>query len=203
MDLEGDYLDGLELVRENSKYRANRDKDEESVGSRARMRKRQIELALAKSRSQEGPSMEAILVATSSLRSDEESEVQKPRRRSAKLRRSSESQKPNEKLSFMEQISSVFRSKSNKPQVRRLEPVPMNQDDGSVLSFMSTPHSSTNGTKSFREEDKYLGVPKSILKVDDKCESPEYPAVYPDSLGQNFSRFHDPDSMQVEDYYHH
>ena len=94
----------------------------------------------------------------------------------------------------MEQISSVFRSKSNKPQVRRLEPVPMNQDDGSVLSFMSTPHSSTNGPKSFREEDKYLGVPKSILKVD-KCESPEY--------GQNFSRFHDPDSTQVEDYYHH
>lgn len=202
MDLEGDYLDGLELVRENSKYRTNRDKDEESVGSRARMRKRQIELALAKSRSEEGPSMEAILVATSSLRSDEESEGRKPGRKSANIRRSSEPQKSNEKLSFMEQISSVFRSKSNKPQVRRLEPVPMNQDDGSVLSFMSTPHSSTNGPKSFREEDKYLGVPKSILKVD-KCESPEYPAVYPDSLGQNFSRFHDPDSTQVEDYYHH
>ena len=191
MDLEGDYLDGLELLRENSKNKANRDKDEESVGSRARMRKRQIELALAKSRSEEGPSMEAILVATQSLRSDEESQAEKAGRKSAYRRRSSERQKTHEKLSFMEQISSVFRSQSNKPQVRRLEPVPMNQDDGSVLSFMSTPHSSTNGPKSFREEDKYLSVPKSILKTD-KCESPEYPAVYPDALGH-----------EVEYYYQH
>ena len=138
--------------------------------------------------------MEAILVATSSLRSDEESEVksfseQRPR-------------SPDEKRSFMEQISSVFRHKSSRARVRKLEPVPMNQDDGSELSFMSTPQSSTNRPNSFRKEDKYLTVPKSILKVDNS----EYPAVFPDPLGQDFSGgYQDQEEVttqeDVEDYY--
>ena len=195
MDLESDSLAGLDLLSQNNNYKANRDNDEESVASRARRRKRQIELALEQSRSGEGTNMEAILVATSSLRSDEESEV--------KSFSEQRTRSPDEKRSFMEQISSVFRHKSSRARVRRLESVPMNQDDGSELSFMSTPQSSTNRPNSFRKEDKYLTIPKSILKVDNS----EYPTVFPDPLEQNFSgSFQDQQEVSttqedVEDYY--
>ena len=228
MDLEGDTLVGLELLRSetnNSSSNSARDvgnheknnyevqkrrfeikgeTDEESIGSRAgykaRMRKRQIEMDLRK-KSMEGTSMGAILIATSSLKSDEEIGEHRSKIEAVEKQNSIKlevhtgqdenlSAGPEQKRSFMNQISTIFRPDSKKQQIRRLEPIGINQEDGSVLSFLNTPQNTGNKINSFRDEtetDKYLSVnthilPKSILKVD-KCESPDSPAAY-----TNFSR---------------
>ena len=152
-------------------------------------------------KSMEGTSMGAILIATSSLKSDEEIGEHRSKIEAVEKQNSIKlevhtgqdenlSAGPEQKRSFMNQISTIFRPDSKKQQIRRLEPIGINQEDGSVLSFLNTPQNTGNKINSFRDEtetDKYLSVnthilPKSILKVD-KCESPDSPAAY-----TNFSR---------------
>lgn len=103
-------------------------------------RKRQIEQALEKGRSGESTSMGAILIATKSLGSQDEIEGQKTNMDVVEKQRSiGLGENSVQKRSFMEQISAIFRPTSKKSQIRRLKPVGMNQDDGSVLSFFNTP----------------------------------------------------------------
>ena len=184
------------------------DADEESVVSRARIRKRQIEEDYRKRRSEGGTTMGSILIATESLKSDEDVEGQKTsievveeqeRNNVELLKCDSLSSEPEQKRSFMDQVTTIFRPKiKQKPQVPRLQPVRYQHDDDSDLSFLSTPHSIPNKLNSFndsgrrgRTDDDSDILPRGILK------SPFSPVVYT-NFARNEMRSHpSPGNMNI------
>lgn len=189
------------------------DADEESVPSRARMRKRQIEKDFQHRRSDAGTTMGSILIATESLKSDDDVEGQKTslevveeqeRDNVELLKCDSLSSEPEQKRSFMDQITTIFRPNSKqKPQVPRLQPVRYHQDDDSDLSFLSTPHSINNKLNSFndsgrrgRTDDDSDFLPRGILKRD-KCESPFSPVVYTNFTRNELRNHPSPGNMNI------
>jgi hypothetical protein len=201
MNLEGDSLTGLKLLHsEDNDSLAISSRDtgsnhnffceasilnietkidsmEESKTARkpghdARMKKRQLERDFQKRRSEEGTSLGAILIATSSLNSDEDVGEQKSSLEVATGQCENFSIRAAQKISIMDQISSIFRTKNKKQQTRQLEPVRKIEEDDSDLSFFSTPaYSPNNRLNSFGEvvesdrtdDDKYLSISADIL----------------------------------------
>ena len=185
---------------EKNKYEPKRsqietesDGDEESVASRARMRKRQIERDFEQQRSEAGTTMGAILIATDSLKSEDDVEEQKEtievvEEKVEILKCESLASEAEQKSSFMDQVTTIFRPKSAKKKkqaIPRLEPVRINPDYDSDLSLLSTPHSTisklntsyeTPGRRGQTEEENDI-LPKGILR------SPFSPVIY-----TNFTR---------------
>ena len=120
----------------------------------ARMRKRQIEQDFKKRKSS-GTSMGAILIATSSFQSDEESGEQRSGLEDASDQNSNHTWSE----SILHQISTVFRTKKKKQKLLRLEPVQIIEEDDSDSSCLSTPVQIPNeGLSYFNERhqnDKY------------------------------------------------
>ncbi len=210
--LESDSLVGLKLIHseaintpsvggyEKNRYEPKRsqietesDGDDESVASRARMRKRQIERDFEQRRSEAGTTMGAILIATESLKSEDDVEEQEERievvveEKVEILKCESLASEAEQKSSFMDQVTTIFRPKSakKKQEIPRLEPVRINPDYDSDLSLLSTPHSTisklntsyeTPGRRGLTEEENDV-LPKGILR------SPFSPVIY-----TNFTR---------------
>jgi len=141
-------------------------------GHDARMRKRKLEQDFKKRRSEEGTSLGAILMATSSLNSDDDVGEQKSNLEVPTGQFESISNRAVQKTSIMDQISSIFRNANKKQPTRRLEPVRKIEEDDSDCSCLSTPaYSPSNRLNSFGEvvgsdradEDRYLSISADIL----------------------------------------
>lgn len=164
-------------------------KGERQPGHNARTRKRQIEQEFQKRRlwSEENTSMGAILIATSSFNCDGDVGAQRLSIEIATGQCENLSPPAVQKKSIMDQISTIFRTKNKKQQIRRLEPNRIIEEDCSDLSSLSTPaHSPSKGLNSFCEaiqnnrtdEANYLSIntnalPKSLLKGDKYRFCPE------------------------------
>ena len=166
--------------KDNQTRRDKMEGRKESIkpGHTARMRKRQIERGLQdlKNRSsEEGTSMGAILIATSSLKSEEEREQQNQSIEIVSGQFEDNSPGQVQKKTVIGQISTIFRPKIKKQKTSQLEPVRI-IEDGSDLSLFSTP-SPSHRLKSFAEQaiqidqtDRYDSLSVNTEVLLDKCK---------------------------------
>jgi hypothetical protein len=147
------------------------EEEDQQYGNNARMRKRQIEREIQQQGSQEGPSMEAILIATLSFNSDEDggdqvdkivtTMIQSPKKNAYSLKRSSrvevatgDDETPSGNIIqttfVLSRLSNLFQKKNKKQQSRQT----VRMEEGRSKSAIHMQHNSQEEEEEEEEEDE-------------------------------------------------
>ena len=151
--------------------------EDQQIGNNARMRKRQIEREIQQQGSQEGPSMEAILIATLSFNSDEDggdqvdktdaTKIQSPKENAYSLKRSSRvevatgnDETPSGKIiqttSVLSRLSIFFHKKNKKQQSHQT--VQMEEGHSKSAIHMQRNNQGQQQQQQQQQQDEYTGI---------------------------------------------